>query len=121
MKRKLGLIALSLTIAFGTAAIADSSNKVPYNKRVTVNVGEQIVVHGLRGECGKPPSKDAVRKMEGQYGALKLGKIVAGKTGVRNSNSCGGATPVVEAVFIAERKGKMKFELFGDPVSIQVK
>ncbi len=100
---------------------ADSSNSVPYKERVNVKVGQGVVIHGLRGDCGKAPTKSAVASMEQKYRDIKVGKIVAGKAGVRRSRSCGGATPVVEAVFVAQKKGRVKIELFGDPISIKVK
>ena len=117
-------IFVSAAIIFLTSTsltFADNSNKVPYRDKVTVKVGQSVVVHGLRGKCGALPTKSDVSKMQKQYGNVQVGKIVAGKQGVRNSKSCGGATPVIEAVFVAQSKGRVAFELFGDPISITVK
>jgi len=115
------VIAAAAVFLSATAAFADNSNKVPYRKNVSVKVGQSIVIHGLRGECGMLPKESAVTAMEKRYRDIKVGKITAGKKGVRNSASCGGRTPVVEAIFTAQQKGRVKIDLFGDIISIRVK
>lgn len=107
---------LSASFVFG-----DEVNHIPFKEKITVKVGESIVIHGLRGECGKLPEPSEITAMEARYVDVKVGKIIAGKDGVRGSRSCGGLTPVVEAVFVAQKKGRVKLRLFGDEISIRVK
>lgn len=104
-----GIFALS-------AVPALAENVVPYCERVELKAGQAMVVHGKRGDCGKLPSKSELKPIQ-----FKTGKVQYGKQGVRKSKSCGGYTPVFEAIFVAERPGKEKIELFGDPISITVK
>lgn len=110
----LALAALPLGLA--DPAFAEKPNRVPYKEKVTLKVGEAMVIHGLRGDCGKLPPKSQLKPIK-----FTTGTVVFGKEGVRKSNSCGGDTPVYEAIFKAETKGKEKIELFGDPISITVK
>ncbi len=121
MKVFLSVLTTLIIAMSSTFAIAGNDNRVPYLDRVTVSVGDRIVVHGLRGECGQYPKKSEISAMEMRFSDIKVGKIVAGKKGIRKSRSCGGNTPVVEAVFVAQKKGRVKIKLFGDSISIRVK
>lgn len=110
----LALAALNLGLA--DPAMAQNTNRVPYKERVTLKVGEAMVIHGARGYCGKLPTKAELKPIK-----FTTGTVVFGKEGVRKSKACGGDTPVYEAIFKAEAKGNEKIELFGDPISITVK
>jgi hypothetical protein len=109
-----------LTSAPGSEA--DSSNKVEYRSRITLNVGQAAIVHGARGECGQLPSKATlVNNKRNLNPRLKTGHIVFGKTGVRRSASCNGWTPVYETIFVADKPGKETVKIHGDTVRITVK
>ncbi|MCV6584600.1 MAG: hypothetical protein OIF47_03625 [Marinibacterium sp.] len=89
---------------------------------MTLNVGQAVVVHGRRGECGKLPTKADLAKSKSDIEAkLTTGRITFGKPGVRRSGACGGWTPAYETIFIAERPGKETVKIHGDTVRITVK
>lgn len=108
--------------AFSSLAFADSSNQIKYQKRVTLKVGQAMVIHGRRGECGKLPTQAELAKSKADIEAkLTTGRITFGKQGVRKSGSCGGWTPAYETIFVAETPGKETVKVHGDPVKITVK
>jgi hypothetical protein len=96
------------------AAAAESLIK--YRKSVSVQVGQSVVVHGYRGECGQEPNLSEV-----QLPQLETGELSLGKMGVRESGRCDGKTPAVEIIFTATKAGREKFEVQGDTVSVRVK
>ncbi len=102
--------------ALAAPVFAQSGNEIDYRERVTVNVGESVVVHSIRGECGQLPTS-------GDLGlpALTTGTLSIGKEGFRNSRSCNGDTPAVEVIFTATAPGRERFEIDGDPVSVRVR
>lgn len=111
----LGVIGLALSLSPATAR-ADASNLIEWSSSVTLKVGQQKVIHGIRGEdCGTLPGKNRLKKR-----FLKTGQLVYGKPGVRQSRSCGGLTPAVEAIFIATTPGKETVEVSGDRIKITV-
>ncbi len=95
---------------------AQSSKRIDYQKSVTVSVGQSVVVHGIRGDCGKLPAKGDIT-----LPALTTGKLSVGAAGIRRSNSCGGDTPAVQVIFTATTPGREKFEVQGDPISVRVR
>jgi hypothetical protein len=109
-----------------TAALAISIAAVPftalaegtikYRKSVSLQVGQSVVVHGIRGECGQEPVLSQVKLPRLSTGELSLGKM-----GVRQSGSCDGLTPAVEVIFTATSAGREKFEVEGDPITVRVK
>ncbi|MGI3169608.1 hypothetical protein ACRARG_10670 [Pseudooceanicola sp. C21-150M6] len=112
---------LTSVVLGAVAGAAQAENKIKYQKKVSLKVGQAMVVHGMRGECGAMPTKAQIKKMEQRYGKLGVGRIVAGKPGTRNSKSCGGKTPAIEAIFVAETPGQVMVDIFGDPIAITVK
>lgn|GEM_PF-1131861 len=115
MLRRIGIPAAAMLL-FAASAVAQGQNVVPYRENVQLKVGQAMVVHGLRGDCGQLPAKSKMKPVQFQTGHVQYGK-----QGVRRSKSCGGMTPVYEAIFVAERPGKERIELFGDPISITVR
>ncbi|WP_187430544.1 hypothetical protein ROLI_036740 [Roseobacter fucihabitans] len=112
------LLALSLT----GAAHADSSNKVKFRQTVSIKVGQAMVFHGLRGDCGKLPNQAQMKKSLSRYNAeLKTGRLQYGKPGVRRSGQCNGNTPVMETLFVATTPGREKVKIYGDTVTFIVK
>lgn len=113
-----GLTALSLS----AAAYADSSNRVNFKNRVNIKVGQAMVFHGLRGDCGSLPTKAATQRALDTYNAeLQTGRIQFGKPGVRKSGQCNGDTPVLETLFVATTPGRERVDIFGDTVLFIVK
>ena len=109
------LVALALT-ALPRSADADASNLIEWAPSVSLKVGQQKVIHGIRGEtCGTLPGKNRLKTR-----FLKTGQIVYGKPGVRNSRSCGGMTPAVEVIFIATTPGKETITVSGDKIRVTV-
>ena len=121
MKLYSTLVSAAVIACLPLLAAAESVNRITYKKDVKLKVGQAMVVHGLRGACGKAPTRADIKKMEKRYGMLGVGRIVAGKPGVRKSGQCDGDTPAVEAVFVAEKPGQVMVDVFGDPIKITVK
>ncbi len=122
MKYVVQVIAVISFCAVSGLAFADASNKVKYKSKVNLKVGQATIVHGLRGECGKLPTKAERSKSKSNLDAkLTTGHIVFGKAGVRGSGSCGGDTPVYETIFVADRPGRETVKIHGDTVRIVVK
>ena len=105
------------TLFLATPTFADSNNKIPFHKTVELKVGQSMVVHGYRGECGKRPANvDPNRTRD-----TKLGTLSNGKWGVTKSRSCGGWTPAVEIIFTARKKGRETIKVAGDAIKVRVK
>ena len=114
MKQFLWCIAFLFTSAFW--AFGQSNNVIPYQKNITLAVGQAAVIHGMRGECGQSPD---VSKFD-KAGPTKRGVLSLGQPGVRKSTSCGGFTPAIEIVFTATKPGRETLKLFGDKIKIRV-
>ena len=85
---------------------------------VSIAVGESIVIHGERGDCGKlPPDWEYVltRLPVSRIGDFSDGGIVR-----RNSNFCKGETPARAVVFTARRTGVEEFLVLGDVMRVTV-
>jgi len=108
-------ICLSFIAAAGPLA-AQSEGEIKYRERVTVEVGQSVVVYGYRGDCGQLPTAGQV-----ELPTLKTGKLSTGKAGIRTSKRCKGKTPAVEVIFTATTPGRETFELQGDDISVRVK
>lgn len=113
MLRPLFLICLLAS----TAAFADPGNQIPFQKSVELNVGQSMVVHGYRGECGKRPENVDPKRTR----ATKLGVLSNGKWGVTKSRTCGGWTPAVEIIFTANKKGRETIKVAGENIKIRVR
>jgi len=108
-----GFAVILYALAAPTFALSET---IAYKERVNVGVGESVVVHGARGDCGQAPEKSSIR-----LPALETGTLSLGKAGTRDSNSCGGPTPAIEVIFTATTPGRESFELFGDTITVRVK
>jgi len=93
-------------------------NDIPWRREVSLKVGEKVVIHGYRGECGMMPSE--TERAEFKLPKLETGTLLAGKLGVRISRQCNGATPAREVVFRAEHPGTETFIIFEDDVTVRV-
>lgn len=99
------------------AASADPNNQIPFHKSVELNVGQSVVVHGYRGECGKRPTNVDPERTR----ATQLGVLSNGRWGVTKSRTCGGWTPAVEIVFTATKKGRETIQVAGDSIVVRVR
>lgn len=116
--RTILIAALVLMLGTPAAILAQSSDLsvIEYRPTVRVSVGQSVVVHGYRGDCGALPDKAAFVPPK-----LTTGRLVLGKVGVRESQSCRGTTPAYAVVFIAERPGSEAIKLFGDRIRLIVR
>lgn len=112
--RKMFLVA---TLLFASPVQADPSLRIHYRDSVTLNVGQSVVVHGMRGrKCGNAPRTPRLDNPTTDLGMLSLGRV-----GIRESAACKGDTPAIEVIFTARRKGREEITLFGDTIQIQVR
>ena len=110
--------ALTLAVSLILISTVASGQAIDYVQNVTIRVGESMVIHGARGECGQAaPSWDRVAA---RLPAVALGTFSDGGIGTRSSRSCGGPTPARAVRFTATQTGGTQIELFGDPVTITV-
>ncbi len=94
-------------------------NNIPWRKHVSLHVGEEVVVHGKRGNCGElPKSPEKIRA--GLPNHLLTGVLKTGKLGMRTSRRCEGPTPAREIVFKGLYPGKETFFLYGDDITVLV-
>lgn len=110
-------ILCSVFLLFATPVMADQNNKIPFHKSIDLKVGQSIIVHGYRGECGKRPANVDPKRTRG----TKLGVLSNGKWGVTKSRHCGGWTPAVEVIFTAKKKGRETIEVFGEKIKVKVR
>lgn len=95
---------------------AQSGPEIKDRERVTLDVGESVVIYGYRGDCGALPTAGQV-----ELPVLKTGTLSTGRNGKRNSKRCNGMTPAVEIIFTATTPGREVFELQGDDISVRVR
>jgi hypothetical protein len=107
---------LACILLLAATPLAAQEVEIKYRERVTLNVGESVVIHGYRGECGALPAPAEIK-----LPALKTGTLSIGREGVRNSNRCDGKTPAVEIIFTATTPGRETFEVQGDDVTVRVR
>lgn len=93
-----------------------AENNIPYEERITLQVGQSAIIYGHRGDCGKLPTSDQI-----DLPALKTGTLSVGKEGQRRSKKCNGITPALEIIFTATTPGRERFEIDGDDFSVRVK
>lgn len=109
------VIAASLTLGGVFGVAAEEGGKIPFVEKLTIKVGQSAVIHGIRGDCGQLPPASKLKPKK-----LKTGTLTYGKTGIRNSRSCGGPTPAVEVIFTATKPGKERFKVEGDSMQVIV-
>lgn len=85
---------------------------------VSLMVGESLVIHGERGDCGKPPPDweyVLTRLPISRIGSFSDGGIVR-----RNSNFCRGETPARAVTFTAHKPGVEELLVLGDVMRVTV-
>lgn len=95
---------------------AQSGPDIKFREKVTLSVGESVVIYGYRGDCGALPAAGDI-----DLPSPKTGTLSTGRDGFRQSKRCNGKTPAVEIIFTATTPGREKFEIQGDGISVRVK
>jgi len=104
-------------VMFTTSALANPNNQIPFHRSVELTVGQSMIVHGFRGECGERPKNVDPKRTR----ATKLGVLSNGRWGVTKSKRCGGWTPAVEIIFTATKKGRETIEVAGERIKVRVR
>ena len=108
-----------LVLALPIAWLPAQAQEIPYQKNVSLQVGESAIIYGVRGECGQPaPSWEDIAK---QLPTISAGRFSDGGIGTRWSRACRGATPARAIQYTAITDGNDQLILFQDPVNIEVK
>lgn len=98
-----------------------SASRLPlivWRPHVSLVVGESLVIHGERGDCGKPPPDweyVLTRLPISRIGSFSDGGVVR-----RNSNFCRGETPARAVTFTAEKAGVEELLVLGDVMRVTV-
>ena len=102
---------------FGTGVATAQELQIP--EKVSLDVGQSAVIHGVRSECGK----DAPdwEKVAPSLPSLVTGTFSDGGLGTRYSRRCSGPTPARAVRFTATTTGTEKIDLFGDQIRIEVR
>jgi hypothetical protein len=119
----IGLAALVHVFVKPFAFEGTSTDKVDgfikFNREITLRVGESAVIHGYRGNCGRPaPSVPDTAALLPQN--LAIGQLSVGTVGVRYSRQCEGVTPARRIIFTANKTGTQAVRLLGDDLTIAV-
>lgn len=116
-----GIIVSSFAAVFALVLFTDGAlaQNIPYRPNVTLQVGESIILKGVRGnDCGAAPMWNHIA---GRMPRSKLGRLSDGGRGVTDSGSCGKRVPARAVKFTAQRAGSERIVVFDDPISITVK
>lgn len=111
-----GVFVIALPIATSLA----NAQEIPYQKNLSLKVGESAIIYGVRGwQCGQSaPSWEEIAK---QLPTVSTGRFSDGGLGTRQSRGCGGPTPARAIQYTATATGNEQLILFTDPVNIEVK
>ena len=91
---------------------------IVWRPHVSLLVGESLIIHGERGDCGKPPPDweyVLTRLPISRIGEFSDGGIVR-----RNSNFCRGETPARAVTFTAHKPGIEELLVLGDIMRVSV-
>jgi hypothetical protein len=91
---------------------------IPYNPKVTLKIGQSIILKGVRSSCGKPA--DGWSNIAKKLPKSKTGEFSNGGTGTVVSDRCGGPTPGRAVKFTATAKGKERLRIYDDSFSVTV-
>lgn len=111
--RKVLASASCLVLLMGQALWAEQM--IPIARAVTLRVGDSAVVSSLAGRCGRLPTPVQMPQVR-----FKTGHLGYGAAGMRRVLSCGGPTPAVEVIFIADTPGSEVITLYGDRIAVRV-
>lgn len=113
MRQRRCLWGLIIMVALALPSLAFAS--IPEVKAITLKVGGRAVIGGLTGRCGHLPSRDAMKTV-----LTKTGHIAWGGVGESRKKACGGVTPAVEMLFVADRPGQETLTFGGRAISVRV-
>jgi len=99
-------------------AVGDDSRTIGYLPFAELKVGESVLVHAKRGECGKPPPE--WHEIEHEIPVLATGRLVDDGLGTSRSTTCGGLTPGRLVRFEAQQPGEEVFDLFQRKIKVVV-
>lgn len=91
---------------------------IVWRPHVSLMVGESLIIHGDRGDCGKPPPDweyVLTRLPISRIGDFSDGGVVR-----RNSNFCKGETPARAVTFTARKSGVEELLVLGDVMRVSV-
>jgi hypothetical protein len=91
---------------------------IPYNPKVTLKIGQAVILKGVRSRCGKPA--DSWSNIARRLPKSKTGEFSNGGTGTVMSDKCGGPTPGRAVKFTATSKGKERLRIYDDNFSVTV-
>ncbi len=119
MSQKIEICAAVLFVVLPIVTPSVNAQEIPYQKNVSLQIGESAIIYGVRGNCGQPaPSWEEIAK---QLPTVSTGKFSDGGVGTRWSRGCGGPTPARAIQYTATASGNEQLMLFRDPVNIEAK
>lgn len=91
---------------------------IVWRPHVSLVVGESLIIHGERGDCGKaPPDWEYVTT---RLPISRIGEFSDGGIVRRNSNFCRGETPARAVTFTAQKPGVEELLVLGDIMRVSV-
>jgi len=116
----LGFATISAAVS-AIMTVSAAAAEFPYRRNVTLSVGQSVVLKGVRGaDCSKTAAP-SWGKIKGRLPKATLGTFSDGGAGTTKSNSCGGVVAARGVKFTAKTKGKEKFVVYDDAISVTVK
>lgn len=116
MKRMVLVTAIALSLGAGSAF----AQNFPFNSSVVLNVGDRIILKGVRGQCDDTRAP-AWNRIKSRLPKSKTGSFSNGGSGIVNSSSCGKEVPARGIRFKAKKPGSETLTIFEDRISITVK
>ena len=111
------LILAAILFLFASQAHAE---KIPYNPKITMKVGQTVTLKGVRTQCDGKRAPSYV-SISNRFPKLKIGYYKDGGKGTVMSGFCKKEVPARAVLFKATKKGRTKFKLFKDSFDITVR
>lgn len=113
------LIAAATSVSILLAIPTGVSAEIAFNKKVSLKVGQSIVLKGVRGDCDakRAPAFSNLRRLP----RPKTGVLKDGGAGTVTSDSCKKKVPARAIKFKATKPGKERITIYRDKFSITVK
>jgi hypothetical protein len=108
---------LASAFAAGLISSSAAAQNIPFNPTVSVQVGQSVVLKGVRGECGQ--AAPAFKQLN-RLPKSSLGSLSDGGTGTAASRACGRPTPVRAIRFTARKAGSEQITIYDDAITITV-
>lgn len=107
------------TLALAVALAGCTTTEIPYNPDVELNVGDAIILKGIRTRCDGTTAP-TFANVQGDLPQSRLGTFSDGGAGVVQSVSCGKAVPGRAVKFTATAPGRENLTVYGDRFSVVV-